>query len=220
MTQPKDNQPACYGSVTVFSFDSDICKNCDFYQACGEAAKDRLNHIKSVINVDDLLARHSKAQVNAKTRREARREETALKTPVTAAQPEKPVNAPVERHTPVIKVVFEIDSDSQNVIAKIPNQKAAAQAVVLCKANMIEIAKAELSEGRNPFVDGPKYLTVAADVLLEGGFTRITLKEQYMERLSWTASTSASHVSIVVGLLPAFNIITQEGDLFVINKEA
>lgn len=220
MAQSELNRPACFGAATVFSFDSEICKKCEYYGECGDAAKARLEHIRAVVNVDDLLAQHDKAQKGARTRRAARREEQPTIATNPAPQPQKPVDQPVERTTPVVKVVFEIDSATHNVIAKIPNQKAAAQAVVLCKSNMIEIAKRELAIGQNPFADGPKYLSVAAEALLDGGFTRVSLKERYMESLGWTASTSASHVSIVVGLLPAFNITTQEGDLFVINQEA
>lgn len=220
MAQTDINKPACFGAATVFSFDSDICRNCVCYDECSNAAKQRLEHIRKVINVDDLLAQHEKARKQGKARRAARKAIEQESRPVASPQPQKPVDKPVERTTPIAKVTFEIDKESHSVIAKIPNQKAQAQAVVLCKSNMIEIAKKEFGEGRNPFLEGPKYLSVAAEALLEGGFTRSTLKERYVKDLGWTESTSASHVSIVVGLLPAFGIIKQEGDLFIINKEA
>ena len=40
--------------------------------------------------------------------------------------------------------------------------------------------------------DGPKYLAVAADLLLAGGFTRQSLKDAYQERLGWTPATASS----------------------------
>lgn len=215
-----DNAPGCFGAATVFSHDSVVCQSCPMFQECSVAALERLNSIKQIVNVSDLLAKHAKAQKGQQAIRAARRKDAVENAPKPVQKSlQKPeVTEPVERQTQVAKVTFEIDAATQQVIARIPNQKAAQQAIVLCKANKIEIAKAALTSGINPFADGgPKYLFVACELLLDKGFTRATLKEALMEKLSWTDTTAASHVSIAVGLLPAFDIARLDGDMFVLS---
>lgn len=209
--------PGCFGAASVFSHDSAVCRGCVVFDKCGEKARQRLEEIKELVNVSDLLKRHEKAKKLMAPVRAKRAEEDAAKLPQDAPK-KKPVTTPVERKTTVAKVSFEIDEESKNVIAKISNQKAAGQAVILCKSNMIEIARSELAAGRNPFAtSGPRYLFVACDMLLRGGFTRASLKQEMQQQLSWTESTAASHVSIVVGLFPAFNIIEAKGDAFILS---
>lgn len=212
--------PGCFGAASVFSHDSTICQECPAFQECAAAALQRLESIKQIVNVSDLLAKHQKAQIGQRKIRAARRQEAVEQAPKPVqGTTQKPViTEPVERTTPVAKVTFEIDHDTQQVIARIPNQKAAQQAIVLCKANKIEIAKESLTNGLNPFDDtGPKYLQVACQMLLADGFTRATLREELKERLEWSDTTAASHVSIAVGLLPAFDIAKVVGDLFVLS---
>lgn len=215
-----DNKPGCFGAATVFSHDSTVCQACPMFDNCGAASLERLNAIKEIVNVKDLLAKHAKAQKGQKPIRDARRQDKVDEAPPPVQEStQKPqITEPVERKTQVAKVTFEIDAETKQVIARIPNQKAAQQAIVLCKSNRIEIARQALTDGLNPFNDdGPKYLAVAADLLLAGGFTRQSLKDAYQERLGWTPATASSHVSIVVGLLPAFDIAAQEGDNFVLS---
>ena len=214
-----DKKPGCFGAATVFSHDSAVCQACPMFDQCGAASLERLNAIKEIVNVKDLLAKHAKAQKGQKPIRDAHRQTKVDEAPPPVQEStQKPeVTEPVERKTQVAKVTFEIDAETQQVIARIPNQKAAQQAIVLCKSNRIEIARQLLTDGLNPFTDGPKYRAVASDLLLAGGFTRQSLKDAYQEQLGWTPATASSHVSIVVGLLPAFNIATQEGENFVLS---
>ena len=215
-----DNKPGCFGAATVFSHDSNVCQACQMFDNCGAASLERLNAIKEIVNVKDLLAKHARAQKGQKAIRDAHRQAKVDEAPPPVQEStQKPeVTEPVERKTQVAKVTFEIDESTKQVIARIANQKAAQQAIVLCKSNRIEIARQSLTDGLNPFNDdGPKYLAVAADLLLAGGFTRQSLKDAYQERLGWTPATASSHVSIVVGLLPAFDIAAQEGDNFVLS---
>ena len=211
--------PGCFGAATVFSHDSEVCQACPVFQECAGASLERLNQIKEIVNVKDLLAKHMRAQKGQKPIRDARRQEKvdSAPPPVQATTQKPQITEPVERKTTVARVTFEIDAATQQVIARIPNQKAAQQAIVLCKSNRIEIARQSLTDGVNPFTDDcPKYLAVAAELLLAGGFTRASLRDAYQERLGWTPATASSHVSIVVGLLPAFDIAKLSGENFVL----
>lgn len=215
-----DNKPGCFGAATVFSHDSAVCQACSMFEECSGVSLERLNAIKEIVNVKDLLAKHAKAQKVQKPIRDSRRQDKVDEAPAPVQEvTHKPaITEPVVRKTTVAKVTFEIDEATQQVIARIPNQKAAQQAIVLCKSNRIEIARQALTDGVNPFADdGPKYLAVAADMLMDSGFTRQSLRDAYQERLQWTSATASSHVSIVVGLLPAFDIAKQEGENFVLS---
>lgn len=215
-----DNAPGCFGSAIVFSHDSVTCGACPHFEQCAGVTLERLNQISGTVNVTDLMAKHRRAQkLQAPIRAARQQEQIENAPPPVQATTQKPaVTAPVERKTTVARVVFEIDEATQQVIARIPNQKAAAQAVVLCKANRIEIAKEALSKGENPFTEsGPKYLQVACDMLLRGGFTRGSLKEELQAQLGWTPTTAASHVSIAAALLPAFDIASLAGETFVLS---
>lgn len=219
MVEMADQAPGCFGAASVFSHDSKVCQSCKAFQECASRSLQRLEQIKGIINVSDLLAKHARAQKAATATRAARRsaELEALSAPTVNKPAPK---APVARKTQVAKVVFEIDEEAQAVIAKIGNKKAAAQAVVLCKSNAIQIAREELASGRNPFNDGgPRFLAVACDELLAGSFTKQSLKTALMERLSWSEGTAGSHVAIVCALLAAFSIIQESGEAFVLSPD-
>lgn len=206
------NKPACFGAVTVFSHDSKVCQQCQHFDQCSAASLQRLERIKAVVNVKDILAKHERAKKRKAVEQQKPRHIAPIPNSVT-----QPIVEPVERKTSVSRVQFEIDHETESVIARISNQKAAQQAVILCKANKIEAAREELSKGVNPFTECPKYLEVTGAMILEGGFTKTSLRERFEAEIGWKSTTAASHVSIVVSLLPTFNVIKQNGDDFTLN---
>lgn len=216
----EQSAPGCFGAASVFSHDSNVCKACPAFEECAKRSLQRLEDIKGIVNVSDLLMKHARAQKGAAAVRLARREQALEQS--NAPMVTKPApKQPVERKTTVAKVTFEIDEDEQAVIARIGNKKAQAQAIVLCKSNLIQIARQELSAGRNPFADtGPRFIAVACDLLIGGGFTKQALKQALMDRLEWTDGTASSHVSIVCALFDAFSIIKASGEGYVFSPDS
>jgi hypothetical protein len=83
---------------------------------------------------------------------------------------------------------------------------------------MIDRSIKVLAKGENPFAENPpKFLNVACDMLLNGGFTKASLKKAFMERLKQSDGTAGSHVSITVAMLLPMNIIVASGKSFALN---
>jgi hypothetical protein len=211
---PELQAPGCFASPSIYAIDSQYCQQCVAYKECGEAMLKTLAEIGTVIDVKDLIDMHEKARKKmgvAPDPTEAAVVETALAT--TAPLPQS-----IERKTVVAKVDFEIDQRTMDLIANIGNVKAKAQALVLAKANMIERAIVALSKGENPFENHPpRFLNVACDLLLKGGFTKAQLKKAFMERLGQSEGTAGSHVSITVAMLQPMNIVVASGKSFILN---
>jgi hypothetical protein len=214
--------PGCFGAASVYSMDSVVCQGCVAFASCGDTAIKNLEALRELVDVRDLLARHAAARVKAQN--------AALKppappapltpSPIPVAQP-KPTLQPVERKTTSARVTFEISEDDQNVLALIGEKsvKTREQAIVLCKTNKINNMRSMLPKGVNPFVEsGPKFLLVACDMLLNGGFTKATLKARLITDLAWTDGTAGSHVAIACALLYSFKIVTADtSGAFILN---
>lgn len=218
MSQPEFNTaqavqaPACFGSPSCYAGDSKICQACDATSECGEEVKNTLVRIKNVINVDDLLHKHTQALEKARAKREAER------PPLTAAEvlskPERPMPKAVERTSKVEKITYEIDEATEALIGTLP-VKAQPFAVQLCKSGMVARIKKDVKEGLNPLEKtGPKFLALALKVLIEGGFSKAGLRGQFIKEFGWSENTAASHVSLVVKLFTMFEIATETADGF------
>lgn len=215
MTMVKARAPGCFGAASVYAQDSTVCKGCVAFVLCGEASTQTLENIRSVIDVSDILARHAKARQKAQASSENNRQ--AGVSNVAAAQP-APVGPAVERKTPLSRVVFELSEDQTCIIARIASSKCREQAIVLCKQNRIEPARAEMHQGINPFAEsGPRYLRVACALLMGGGFTRAALKTALMTELAWKDTTAASHVAITCALFTAFDIAIETKGAFTLS---
>lgn len=214
--------PGCFGAASVYSMDSVVCQGCVAFTTCGDTAIKKLESMRELVDVRDLLARHAAARVKAQN--------VALKppaapaplvpSPIPVAQP-KATLQPIERKTTSARVTFEISDDDQNVLALIGEKsvKTREQAIVLCKTNKINNMRSMLPKGVNPFIEsGPKFLSVACDLLLNGGFTKATLKARLIADLAWTDGTAGSHVAIACALLYSFGIITADtSGAFILN---
>jgi hypothetical protein len=211
---PELQAPGCFASPSIYAVDSQYCQQCVAYRECGEVMQKTLAELQPIINVQDLIDMHEKARkkmgINPAPELPQQVE--------TAFAVSSPLPQSIERKTVVTKVDFEVDQKTMDLIANIGNVKAKAQALVLAKSNMIERSIAALAKGENPFADcPPKFLNVACDLLLNGGFTKAQLKKALMERLGQSDGTAGSHVSITVAMLLPMNIIVANGKAFILN---
>lgn len=214
--------PGCFGAASVFSMDSTVCKACVAYSKCSDASIATLESIRQTIDVRDLMARHTAArQRNADKLTPPAAAAPVQGSPIPVAQPPK-VTKPVVRKTTMARVSFDISPADQNVIAMIGEKsvKTRDQAIQLSKQNKINQCRSELPKGVNPFAEsGPAFLRVACDMLINGGFTKASLKARLREDMTWTDGTAGSHVAITCALMYAFGIITPEGDRFILNPQ-
>lgn len=213
------NAPGCFAAASVFSHDSDVCRQCCAYDACAVAALETLQAIRGVINVSDLLKRHEKAKRVARQVIQAADEKAAAELPPGKTQP--PLPGVIERKTEVVKIKFETSADEESVIATLP-VKARPIALTFCKTGMLTRIKKDLRDGRNALAEtGPGWLRVAIDRLLAGGFVRSELREAMKNELGWEDSSAGPHTSMAVAMLVAFGIIQEtEGRLVLVPATA
>lgn len=202
--------PACFGAISCFSRDSEYCKRCEAFEACEQKSYQTLMAIKEVVNVNDLLKQHQKAQMAQEAKRRELREEMNAPRSINTGgglKPKKPTL--VERATKVEKVTFEPTKDQEELIVRLP-VKAQSFALTLIKNGLVAEIKKGLANKQNA-LDGkkPAWLSLAIEALLQGGFTRSQLKGILMDKLEWKDNTSQSHVSLAVVLLIAFGIAVE-----------
>lgn len=222
MSQPNMNTaeaqqaPACFGAPSCYASDSKICKACHAYSTCGDEVTKTLVRIKNVINVDDLLHKHTQALDKARATRKAK-DKSETHEEDKLVKPARPMPKEVERKSKVEPITFEIDEKTNSLIGTLP-VKAQPFAVQLCKTGMIARIKKDLKDGLNPLEKtGPKFLCLALTALIEGGFTKAELRGRYISEFSWGENTAASHVSLVVKLFSMFEIATETDSKFVAN---
>ena len=198
--------PACFAAASVFSHDSNVCRGCPHFDDCAAASLRTLEAIKGAINVEDLIRRHQKAK-----------RATAKAVEPTIEPAQKSLLAKVERKTQVVKVQFDVDKKEGDVIATLP-VKPQEVAIRLCKEGKLREIREGLDENRNALAEtGPRFLRVAVDQLLAGGFTRSELREALKAELGWGDTTASSHVSMVLPLFKAFKIAQEvEGRIVLI----
>jgi hypothetical protein len=201
--------PGCFGSPSMHAMDSAHCQKCVAYTECGKVAHETLGNLAQVMDVADLMKRHAAA-----------RKKYAKPAPVVTelfeagTLPDMPLQ--LCRKPTVVK--YDVDEKTMELIGGIKNAKARTQALALARANMVERSIEALADGKNPFEQTPpKFLKVACDQLLLGGFTKADLKAQYVQSLGNTAETAAWNVTMAVSVLGAFRITQQVGKRFVLN---
>lgn len=195
------NAPGCFASPSVYSMDSKVCQACQAFTACTDASLVTLEAIRSTIDVRDVLARHVKARLKA----------GYISAPL--APPHLPVEPvePVKRLTPVARVTFDVTPAHEAVLATLA-AKTAELARQQIKQNLLTTARATLSAGKNPYAEtGPKFLRIACDMLLEGGFSRMMLNRAMVNQFGWQDTTAGPHVAQVCAMFNAFGV-TQEID--------
>lgn len=194
-------KPNCFGLPSVHDKDSPECAGCAVADECSDLALAKAVAFSRYVNTADIVRR--------------------LEGRSKFAPGEALVNVtcePVQRTTRFEQVRIDLTVPDQELLEKLP-VKVAKKATLLMQSNMDREARAALRDGKNPFpFFGSKYLHLACRELLNGGFTRSSLRAVYMKELGWTEGTAFSHVSAVVSLFPALRFAQEQNGTFVRNQ--
>lgn len=188
-TVPEVIMPGCYGYVSTFDA-SEACKQCNVSLGCLDKTGETLQKMQERrMDVRKLVAQH--------------RSFSATKNKVSPLEARHEVGLIVTRRAPVIA---ELTEEQKKKVEGL-SIKAGAELRKLYERGIP--FESDLRAGRNPITASggrPAFLEVAFDALLEGGFTRLTLRERYINKFSWEVRTATSHVTIVTGLFPALGV--------------
>lgn len=205
------NAPGCFAAASVFAHDSEVCRKCQVFDGCAAESLKTLEAIKSLVNVSDLLRRHDAAK------RSARQHNTVVaegsgEVPNAAS----PISKPVTRVTKVERVTYAVPVEHELILASLP-VKPQDQARRMCAEGLIDKIKEGLLEGRNALSESkPRFLCLAVDRLLAGGFSKRDLRESFQNELGWGESTASSHVSITLPIFVGFGIAQEISGQFVV----
>jgi hypothetical protein len=219
--------PGCYAAASVFSHDSEVCRQCGVFDDCAGASLKTLEAIQSTVNVQDLLRRHAAARKGqgvmpgpALRAQAAAMQATSVAQAmaeqdddeVVAAAPEKRTElpkTPVARTTKVEKVEMPVTHDDAEILALLP-KKAAEHAARFIKAGLIDAMRKDLQAGVNTFAQSkPEFMRVVCDALISGGTTRSALKQRLMQELGWGDGSAGSHVSQAWPIMTRFQIAVE-----------
>lgn len=99
--------------------------------------------------------------------------------------------------------------------------KASRVLKTLFKNDKAHAIRAEIKHKRNAIKDqSPKFLSVALDELVGGGFDKRSLRRALMSRLNCTDKTAFGWVSITVPVLNALNVIKEQHGFYRIKNES
>lgn len=179
--------PSCHGDASVFSFKSKTCTGCRHFDSCVNITHDFLLQLRPAHEIAVMLERHARYE--------------ASKTDKSAG-------------ASVIDGKRDLTPEEEAIAAKLP-VKTAPQYRRIVSEGFVPLMKQGLAKGANPFkVDGYKYLHVAFDELLRGGFTKKSLRMRYMQECGWSEGTAFSAVSMIWHLFPACEVAAEvEGAL-------
>lgn len=205
------NAPACFAAASVFTHDSNVCRQCCAFDACAAASLETLEQIRHIVNVSDLLKRHEKAKKVARATIAANDQKAAL--PPGNNQP--PLPGAAERKTDVATVKFDLTAEEEAVVMRLTNSKAQEFVVRLLKRGAMVQVKQSVKEKRNTVSESePPWLRIAIDCLISGGFTRTELRSIYAEKLNWQDKTAGPHASMAALIFKGFGLAQEiEGRL-------
>lgn len=212
------NTPGCYGAASVFSHDSGTCQGCPHFQPCASLSLERLQTISGTINVSDLLKKHERAQAIARPER-AQRHQSDETRDLRIVQRAAPIEPP-QRKTQIEKVTFEINGETQELIANITNKKAQAHALILCKGQDLQDLIERFGAGENPMPATPKWLHQVGEELLAGKINRQNLKVNLAQQQQWGDTTAGSHVSIAWAMFVGLGIAVEQEGAMVLSPRA
>lgn len=204
-------KPQCFGSPSVFSLESVTCKACAWFNQCHDASYAKLKAMSGRFDVTDMLARYERAT--------SRSETVPLRSvdAPTSAVGEAPLVVSIdtpERTTKVDRIKVDLSPEDVALITTMP-KKVQIKMRKLMQLNIDKAARIGVVTGKNPFsLHGNGYLHVAFEMLINGGFTRSTLRQCYQQRLGWAEGTAFPHVSAIVWLFPAMKIAIEERGVF------
>lgn len=198
------NAPACFAAASVFTHDSEVCRQCCAFDACAAASLDTLNQIRHIVNVSDLLKYHEKAKKVSRVALKAADEKVAASLPPGNGQP--PLPGAVERKTEVVAVKFDVTPDDEAVVATL-SAKVQPIVVRMLKRGALSQIKKSIKEKHNTLPETePGWLSIAVDHMIAGGFSRAELRKAMIDKLGWLDSSAQPHASMAALLLKAFGI--------------
>jgi len=214
-TRAPENAPACFAAPSIFSRDSHVCQGCPTFTQCADASVAALQELRKMIDVSDLMVRHSRAREVALGPSINKAAETPSNLKFLPSL--KPPSSPITRKVREEKSAFAIDADIQTVIDGL-NKNPATLVKRLAKAGVIGLVREELAAGRNPLqYDKWTWVSIACEKLTQGGFTKQSLVMAYMTKLGWKESTAQSHFVIITPAFKALGIIEETEGKCVVN---
>ena len=198
--------PGCFGHASIFKHSNPICKACGGFTQCEEKVAQKLAAFNKRADLTDHVIRHQNGSL----------ESGAKTSKIEAADID--VNVVPERNLPIARVKRVLTEEENKMLESMP-VKVRVEAKRLMNYGLLSVVKSNLQAGINPFpFEGKKFLHVACRLLLAGGFTKASLRGEYMTQLGWTESTSFSHVSMALSILQSIDAIMQVKDKFVIKE--
>lgn len=160
---------SCHGDASVFSFASVTCTGCVSFDSCVSSTHDSLLQLNLGAPAKPMLERH--------VRFVAYKKDKAMRGSVLTGK--------------------RALTDDEERIAKTLPSKVASQYRRIVSEGFVPRMKEGLAKGLNPFDrNGYKYLSVAFDALLAGGFTKRELRLNYMGSCGWSEGTAFSAVNM------------------------
>lgn len=199
-------KPACFGMPSCRSVGSDACTACQYDRQCQENCLVILQNIHQTIDVSDVINKISRQLEKSRVITEEKSVVVSDYIPQTAVR------------TEVEKVEFEPTEQEMLLIDKL-NPTARKFAMTLCKKGLIDKIKIGVINGKNSLNDfNIKWLQIALQCLIDGGFTKSDLAQRYINDLQWTENTARNHVSLAVRIFCIFGIATDRHDCVVLSE--
>lgn len=124
-------------------------------------------------------------------------------------------NFTVDTGSPRVKNNQALTSDQKRLVESMP-KKVAAYLMTLWRKGVPERVRECARRGQNPFDCGRfRPAKVAYDMIVNGGFTKQSLRVAYQDSLGWTENAAFSQVSIIWRVFQALEIGAEEGELLV-----
>lgn len=191
---------SCFGIPSVFSFKSKVCAACPDFEQCREESYASLLSVESKLPLNDLLAEHEGYTIERGVRKPKSKVSDAAPRPRTTTQKTSPRALSQEMEDRLRLLPVKVETAARRILTKRLDLKM----------------RESLARGSNPFtMTDQRYLSVALDRLLGGGFSKGELRSAYMRELGWTEGTAFSHVSMIWHLLPFFELATVSGGYLV-----
>lgn len=209
------HKPGCFGSASIYSADSDVCRACPASGECAGAALETLKRIRATVNVDALIARHRQARPLSPAKPPV---QTATQQ---AAAPATPAPVAAQQPALLLRVLNALPERDRALVAGIKNTKAQQIAVTLLANGELSGAAGRLAKGQPAMSTGrPKWLAEHfAAVQAQGVIDRIALR-QHMERaMQWNTATAEAHASMFIAIAAGLRLVGFDGKTIKIRKD-
>lgn len=208
-------EPGCFGSFSIFSFNSPVCDKCRFRERCQPLAHDRLKRVKDMMQVTDLLVQHeNEAAQRASASTDTREQLVYTGRPVELAQ----VALKVVRTTKVAKVSRVLTELQRKTLDRVPVKVEKRLRHIFETGKDMQI-RADLANRVNPYnsVEN-RFMHKVCERLLAGGFTKTELRKTFQQDLGWSEGTAFAHVSVGVQVVQELGVARRDNDRFILSN--